>query len=317
MGTPHYMAPEQATGSAEIDRRTDIYAVGIILYESVTGRVPFQAETFNQLLFEIALAKIIPARQVVPDLDPAIDSIIMKATARDPAHRFQSCEEFVAALEEWEKSGRAVSLPPEQSIEAIVAASVPRAASLPSSSDLTAVASATNSSSQSSFRAPTGSVAGVPAVTAAEPALRQPTVNTWANNSQADVLPPPGPPVMAATIAGVLLLVGGAIGAYFVLRPSPAPQPAANVAPVATAAATVPAVPAPAPKTEETAPTVMPSTAPAEVKPEKIDPVVPVAKSAAALPKPLAKQAAARPVPQTQEKPKASGTTRKAINFGY
>src|SRR5262252_582286 len=125
MGTPHYMAPEQATGSTDIDRRTDIYAVGIIMYEMLTGRVPFQAETFNQLLFEIALAKIIPARQVVPDLDPAIDSIVMKASARDPAHRFQTCDEFVAALDAWEKTGSAVSLPPGESIEAIVAATAP------------------------------------------------------------------------------------------------------------------------------------------------------------------------------------------------
>ncbi|MBM4363955.1 MAG: serine/threonine protein kinase, partial [Deltaproteobacteria bacterium] len=132
MGTPHYMAPEQATGSSEIDRRTDIYAVGIILYECVTGRVPFQAETFNQLLFEIALSKLVPARQLVPELDEAFDSIIAKATARDPAHRFQSCEEFTVALEDWERTGRAVSVPPEQSIEAIVAATVPRAAPLPS-----------------------------------------------------------------------------------------------------------------------------------------------------------------------------------------
>jgi serine/threonine protein kinase len=111
MGTPHYMAPEQATGSTEIDRRTDIYAVGIILYEAVTGRVPFQAETFNQLLFEIALARITPARQIVPELDAAIDSIIMKASARDPAQRFQTCAEFAAALDNWERTGSAVSLP--------------------------------------------------------------------------------------------------------------------------------------------------------------------------------------------------------------
>jgi len=322
MGTPHYMAPEQATGSAEIDRRTDIYAVGIILYEAVTGRVPFQAETFNQLLFEIALAKIIPARQLVPELDPAIDSIIMKASARDPAHRFQTAEDFVAALEEWEKSGRSVSLPPEASIEAIVAATVPRTASLPSSSDVTAMAPS-NSESQSSFRAATGSVAGVPAVTAAESAPRQPTVNTWANASQSTVLPQQGPPVMAATIAGVLLLVGGAIGAYFILKPAPAPQPAANIAPpVSAAAATAAApVPAPAPKTEEAAPAVTPSTAPADQKPPKIEAAVPVAKAAPApavmVSKQPAKQPAARPVTQTQEKPKASGTTRKAINFGY
>src|SRR5262245_46420171 len=188
MGTPHYMAPEQATGSADVDRRTDIYALGIILYEAVTGRLPFKAETFNQLLFEIALAKIIPARELVPDLDPAVDSIIMKASARDPAHRFQTTEEFAAALDAWEHTGAPVSLPPDQSIEAIVAATVPRAASTQVGADAG------------------GSLAGAPvqrgAVSAVSGVSGPGTVNSWAN-SQADVVPvQSNTPILAATVAG-------------------------------------------------------------------------------------------------------------------
>ncbi|MFS8071483.1 MAG: serine/threonine-protein kinase, partial [Byssovorax sp.] len=55
LGTPYYMSPEQAKGSRQIDARSDLYAVGVILYECITGQVPFSAETFNELIFRIVL----------------------------------------------------------------------------------------------------------------------------------------------------------------------------------------------------------------------------------------------------------------------
>ncbi len=101
MGTPYYMAPEQARGSKHSDVRSDLYGVGVILYEAVTGTVPFQAETFNELIFKIALETPPPPQQLNPSLDPAFAQIIAKGMARDPAARFQSASEFSQALQEW------------------------------------------------------------------------------------------------------------------------------------------------------------------------------------------------------------------------
>jgi serine/threonine-protein kinase len=101
MGTPYYMAPEQARGSTEVDHRVDLYAAGVILYESVTGCVPFHAETFNQLLFKIALEVPRPIHELAPDCDPAFAEIISRAMAREPAQRFQTAEELQKELQNW------------------------------------------------------------------------------------------------------------------------------------------------------------------------------------------------------------------------
>src|SRR6478735_8578276 len=99
MGTPYYMAPEQAKGSRDLDHRVDLYAAGVILYEAVTGEVPFNADTFNELLFKIVLEAAKPVEQVVPGLDPNFAALINKAMAREPSARFQSAQEFQLALE--------------------------------------------------------------------------------------------------------------------------------------------------------------------------------------------------------------------------
>lgn len=101
MGTPYYMAPEQAKGSRDMDHRVDIYAAGVILYEALTGQVPFNADTFNELLFKIVLEQPRPIEQLAPDVDPGFCAIVNKAMARDPAHRFSSAQEFQAALSQW------------------------------------------------------------------------------------------------------------------------------------------------------------------------------------------------------------------------
>jgi serine/threonine-protein kinase len=98
VGTPYYMSPEQAKGSSAIDQRTDIYAIGVLLYQATTGQVPYQAETFNELLFKIVLEVAPPPQTYVPDLDPEFAAIIQRAMAREPEQRFQSCAQFRDAL---------------------------------------------------------------------------------------------------------------------------------------------------------------------------------------------------------------------------
>jgi serine/threonine-protein kinase len=101
VGTPYYLSPEQARGLKTIDARSDLYSVGVVLYQAVTGRLPFNAETFNELVFKIALEEPEPAEVVVPNLDRRFAAIISRAMVRDVNGRFQSAREFQEALEQW------------------------------------------------------------------------------------------------------------------------------------------------------------------------------------------------------------------------
>jgi hypothetical protein len=94
-----------------VDARSDLYSIGVILYECVTGRVPFEGNTFNELMFKIVLSDAQPPMELVPELDNAFGSIVMKAMARDVAQRFQTADEFAAALTAWMDTGANVSLP--------------------------------------------------------------------------------------------------------------------------------------------------------------------------------------------------------------
>ena len=114
MGTPHYMSPEQVRGRSDIDRRADVYALGVILYEALTGSPPFDAETFTALAVEIATATPKPLRTHVPNLDPALDEAVMRALARDRDERFPDVAELARAIEPFGTTvfdGRRVSLP--------------------------------------------------------------------------------------------------------------------------------------------------------------------------------------------------------------
>jgi serine/threonine-protein kinase len=100
MGTPLYMSPEQAR-TAEADPRSDLYAVGVIMYEAVAGRVPFTADQFSQLLVQIVMGDYVPLHAAAPEIDPRFAAIVTKAMARERADRFQTAEEFRAVIEEW------------------------------------------------------------------------------------------------------------------------------------------------------------------------------------------------------------------------
>jgi serine/threonine protein kinase len=97
MGTPAYMAPEQGSGH-KIDARSDIYSLGIILYEMATGRVPYRAETPIAVVYMHISSPLPLPRSVNPDLPEAVERVILKALAKNPDERYQTAQELVAAL---------------------------------------------------------------------------------------------------------------------------------------------------------------------------------------------------------------------------
>ncbi len=98
-GTPLYMSPEQCRGGVTIDHRADLYALGCMLYEMVTGRPPFRAAGLGDLLSKHMMEAPVPPRQHTPDLPAAIEDVILRLLAKDPAERFRSSNEVIAALE--------------------------------------------------------------------------------------------------------------------------------------------------------------------------------------------------------------------------
>ncbi|MEI7773074.1 MAG: serine/threonine-protein kinase, partial [Chloroflexales bacterium] len=98
MGTPEYMSPEQAQGLASVGPPTDIYALGVVLYELLTGTFPFKAETPMAMLAARLLQAPIPPRDVRGDLPPTVEDVVMRSLARKPEARFASSAEMAAAL---------------------------------------------------------------------------------------------------------------------------------------------------------------------------------------------------------------------------
>jgi serine/threonine-protein kinase len=99
LGSPDYMAPEQLRGH-EVDARTDLYAVGALLYEAVAGRTPFDAENLSDLMVAILRDPVIPPSELRTDCPVELDALISKALSRAPDDRFQSAVEMARQLEQ-------------------------------------------------------------------------------------------------------------------------------------------------------------------------------------------------------------------------
>jgi serine/threonine protein kinase/ligand-binding sensor domain-containing protein len=97
VGTPAYMSPEQGLAE-QVDHRSDIYSLGVVLYEMVTGRVPFEAETPLAVLLKHVNDPLPPPRQIKQDLPESVQRVILKAMAKSPEDRFHKAEEMVDAL---------------------------------------------------------------------------------------------------------------------------------------------------------------------------------------------------------------------------
>jgi serine/threonine-protein kinase len=113
LGTPQYMSPEQGRGE-RVDGRSDLYALGVMLYEMATGRVPYDGKTPVEVISQHIHEPVPPPRQRNPALPPAVEAVILKALAKRPDDRFQTAGALVEALREALVAGRpAPARPPE------------------------------------------------------------------------------------------------------------------------------------------------------------------------------------------------------------
>ena len=108
LGTAHYISPEQAQGK-DLTATSDIYSLGIVLYESATGRLPFDGPDAVSVAMKQVNDLPVPPREINPDIDPALEAIIMKAIAKNPEERFATAKDMRLALNDY-LAGRPVNL---------------------------------------------------------------------------------------------------------------------------------------------------------------------------------------------------------------
>lgn len=111
-GSPHYLAPEQLQGGA-IDGRTDVYALGVVLYEMLAGRKAFEGGSLEQIINAVLHSHPAPANEVQPMVPPGLAGVAAKAMARDPDQRYESAAELAQALRPWQdRATHEDSVPP-------------------------------------------------------------------------------------------------------------------------------------------------------------------------------------------------------------
>ena len=119
IGTPHYISPEQALNTEKLDERTDIYSFGVMIFEIVTGRVPFDSDTAFSVIEDHIYTPPPPPRSIKPDLSYDVEDVILKALAKKRNDRFEKVSDLVKAFKQAWVSGTETAMVSSSTLDSI------------------------------------------------------------------------------------------------------------------------------------------------------------------------------------------------------
>jgi serine/threonine protein kinase len=239
LGTPAFMAPEQARGAPDVDARADVYAVGATMYQALTGTLPYQAPSIPALLFAIVEQTPPPLGELRPDLPSELVAVIERAMSKDRTARFADADEMRRALAPW--SGLPASIPPPVSVTAATIASGPIAPSTGGVSRSTPAAKSAVASEPAPRRGGGFRVLVLVTILLLAGMMTAVSLVYIASNSHAKAAAGPPPPIPSAA-PSALASAGAAPNSTVTATVATAPATATATAP-ATATATVTAAP--------------------------------------------------------------------------
>ncbi|MBI5513501.1 MAG: serine/threonine protein kinase, partial [Deltaproteobacteria bacterium] len=245
MGTPYYMSPEQVRGVKDIDARADVWSMGAMLFELISGTLPFTDESTNMVMFKIMSEPTPRLDAACPDVDPSVADIVARAMDRDLDRRYRTMRDLLEAVLDCPAFQPPVALrerhrasiehrPPDTSEDE----DLHRASTLP--------AGAVGAAAPPSPRGSTGAFADAGGPAAKAPAADRGTDQVWQRAPSAAAPPAPSRrPLMVGLSAATLLLGAGVLWALQTHTPTPSPgvtaaRPPAAAAPVPASAPTTP-----------------------------------------------------------------------------
>jgi serine/threonine-protein kinase len=292
IGSPLYMAPEQMRSAKDVDTRADIWSLGAMLYEMLTGQPPYLGESIPQLCAALLHDDPIPLRQHRPEIPEGLDHAVLRCLMKDRNQRFPNVFELGRALLPFAHPDSRIHVERAERVLRVTDATVSHLAPMTDRMSLP-------QSSQASTPAMSVPITPLAATPAAVMQPIEPTVNSWGQSGMGPAPKKRGPLVVVGVVAALLAAVGGLLAARASSTSdakAPAPAASPSLDPKTEAKAEPQAEPAPQP----VAPAPVASAAPAVTESPSIAavPATPAPGATAPKPKPLT---AAKPAPKKPE----------------
>jgi serine/threonine protein kinase len=271
LGTPYYMPPEQVRGLKDIDARADVYALGVILYESLTGRRPFEADSMPHLVVLIHEGKPTPIRMLRAETPEALEAIVMRAMNPNREARIATAKELATLLEPFLST-------PDPGLDQTAIASTERAPSPPS-------ARASHSHAQEALAAT--------ALSAEQAVVAHSTVGMSSTNAPETALPRAARGMLLPVALGLAVVIGGA---GWMLRKQINPETPTHEPASEKSASSIPPTPAPSSSSPTaSSSSASPSSAPSSASSSSVGTIPSAPPTIAAVPKPSATAPGVKP----------------------